>query len=55
MARGVTHLASGSYGCGSSSWVVNKELRNDSAKRRREYERMNRKVRMKNLENLIKK
>jgi len=49
MAYSIRHLASGTYGRGSNSWNPNRETRCDSAGRRRQIQRMNRRVRIKNL------
>lgn len=53
VAHSIRHLASGTYGNGSNSWNPNREMRQDSAGRRRELMRMNRRVRSKNLQNMI--
>ena len=49
---GIKYVANGRYGNGTGAW---KENRCDSASKRRDYQRMNRNIRMKNLENLMKR
>ena len=53
MSTSIKYIANGTYGNGNGSW--NPDVRGDTASKKRNLKRMNRNIRIQNLENMVKR